>query len=306
MKQEYEKNLISKTVWYYYSENLTQQQIASILGISRSRVVNLLEKAKQTGVIKFVIRQDSDRRMEIEHNLIKKYNLKDVFVVPTPENPANLNETIAKAAAMYVGTRLETGGYLNMGYGDTLSRTLNHLATMVEKPINVVSLTGGVSYYLPNNTLSTFNAKLFLIPCPLLLSSGEMRDAMLNEPSVNDIKRMHTLSQMSVVGIGSMSEDATIIKNGILNKNDFTLLNMHGAVGDILSHFIDKDGNSIESSINQRLISTSLETLSNLKNVVGVAAGKEKIEAIKAVLNKEYLDILITDEQTATDLLSDA
>ncbi len=60
---------------------------------------------------------------------------------------------------------------------------------------------------------------------------------MKAEPCMKDIARMVSLATMSVVGIGAMNDDATIITNGILNKNDFLYLSMQGAVGDILTHF---------------------------------------------------------------------
>ncbi len=41
----------------------------------------------------------------------------------------------------------------------------------------------------------------------------------------------------------------------------------------------------------------------NFKNVVGVAGGKDKVSAIKAVLNGGYLNVLITDSETAAELL---
>ena len=78
---------------------------------------------------------------------------------------------------------------------------------------------------------------------------------------------------------------------------------MKGAVGDMLCHFIDRDGRLVPSDIEDRLISTSLETLRSLDNVIGVAAGENKAEAILAALRGGYLDILITDETTAAGIL---
>ena len=104
----------------------------------------------------------------------------------------------------------------------------------------MVSLTGGVSYYLPNIRSNIFNAKLYLYPAPLLVSSKEMCKAMRDEPPIQEIARMVRLATMTVVGIGAMNEDATIISNGILNPNDFLYLSMQGAVGDILTHFFDR------------------------------------------------------------------
>jgi len=294
-----------KTSWYYYFENMTQQQIADVLGVTRLRVIKLLEKARETGIIQFKLRQDGVERIQIEKALMEHYGLKDVFVVPSMPGRTEVNENIAKAAAMYVRDRLTENGFINIGYGDTPSRVLNNLATMAQEPISCVSLTGGVNYYLPDTRSNVFNAKLYLMPAPLLASSREMADAMRQESSVMEISRMVRLASISVIGIGSMHESATIIKSGILSRNDFLYLSMKGAVGDVLSHFIDKDGEILESPVEDRLISTPLETLRELKNVIGVAAGEAKVEAIRATLKGRYLDVLITDEPTATILAED-
>lgn len=302
---DYNESLVIKTAWYYYLENMTQQQIAEILGISRIRVIKLLEKARQTGVIQFQVRKDSASRMSLEKRLCEKYNLKDSFVVPTNPDEEGINETVAKAAAMYIGDRITEDTFINIGYGDTPSRVLNNLAMMSEKPVTCVSLTGGVNYYLPNTHSQTFNARLFLIPAPLIASSSAVAHALRQEASVIEISRMAMLSGITVMGIGGMSEDATIFKSGILSKNDLLYLKMQGAVGDVLSHFLDEDGNLLNHDVEDRLISASLDTIKKLENVIGVAAGNSKVAAIRAVLRGAYLDVLITDENTAQQLLED-
>src|SRR5450756_1741303 len=95
---DYEELLMEKTAWYYYLENMTQQKISELLGISRMRVIQLLNKARKDGVVQFKIRHDSARRMETERDLIDVFGLNDAFVVPTNPIPENNNETVAKAA----------------------------------------------------------------------------------------------------------------------------------------------------------------------------------------------------------------
>ena len=160
-----------------------------------------------------------------------------------------------------------------------------------------------MNYYLPNASSGLFNTRLYLIPSPLLLSSADVRDSLRREPDVEEIFRMIPLSSMSVVSIGSMNDRATIVKNGILNNNDFTFLKMQGAVGDVLSHFLDKNGQVISHHLEGRLMSTPMEQLKTLNNVIGAAGGPDKAEAILAVLRGGYLDVLITDEDTAQLLL---
>lgn len=302
----YEETMITKAAWYYYVENMTQQQIAQRLGITRIRVIKMLEYARDTGMIQFKIRQDGASRMQTEQNLIERYGLDDVFLVPTNPNLQETNETIAKAGAMYLAERVKENEFVNLGYGDTQSKLLNHLATITDHPVNCVSMTGGVSYYLPNARSNIFNAKLFLTPSPLIASSKEMAEAMRMESSVQEISRMIKLSNYSVVGIGGMNDDATVLKSGILTQNDFLYLKMQGAKGDILCHFIDSDGNLVNTSIENRLISTSLASLRALRNIIAVAAGVHKVEAIRAALKGKYINVLITDEATANALLEEA
>ena len=295
--------LATKAAWYYYMEDNTQAQIAEVMGVSRAKVIRLLEEARAQGIVQFSFRKNDSQRVSAEQLLIDRFGLKDAFVVPTPLDSSAINQSIAQGAAHYVSDHLREDGYLNIGYGDTVSRMLGVLAKNREESLNVVSLTGGVSYYLPTVDTTAYSMHLFLTPSPLVVSSRQVRDALLDEKSLQDVSTMTEYADMSVVGIGAAVEGATVLRNGILNEGELTVLKMQGAVGDVLNHFMDKDGNLIQTEIEDRVISTDLDKLRQLKNVVGVAGGKDKVTAIKAVLNGGYLNVLITDSDTAAELL---
>ena len=302
-RQTFEEELMSKIAWYYYIDNLTQQQIAERVGIPRLRVIKLLEKARQTGVVQFKINTNNSH-LSLEHRLAEQFGLKDVFIVPSASAPETRNESLAQAASVYISSRLPEDAFINIGYGDTTCRILNHLANNSGSHLSVVSLTGGVNYYLPNTFSSVFNAKLYLTPAPFVMSTEEMVRAVNAEPAIREIAEMVPLSAMSIVGIGGMDEDATIVHNGTLSQRELRYLKMQGAVGDVLCHFLDINGNQIDSPVEKRLISTSLRMLSEQDNVVGVAAGPNKIDAIIGALNGHFLNILITDRDTAEAILA--
>ncbi len=295
--------LATKAAWYYYMEDNTQAQIAEVMGVSRAKVIRLLEEARAQGIVQFSFRKNDSQRVSAEQLLIDRFGLKDAFVVPTPLDSSAINQSIAQGAAHYVSDHLREDGYLNIGYGDTVSRMLGFLAKNREESLNVVSLTGGVSYYLPSVGTTAYSMHLFLTPSPLVVSSRQVRDALLDEKSLQDVSTMTEHADMSVVGIGAAVEGATVLRNGILNEGELAVLKMQGAVGDVLNHFMDKDGALIKTEIEDRVISTDLDKLRQLKNVVGVAGGKDKVTAIKAVLNGGYLNVLITDSDTAAELL---
>ena len=295
--------LATKAAWYYYMEDNTQAQIAEVMGVSRAKVIRLLEEARAQGIVQFSFRKNDSQRVSAEQLLIDRFGLKDAFVIPTPLDSSAINQSIAQGAAHYVSDHLREDGYLNIGYGDTVSRMLGFLAKNREESLNVVSLTGGVSYYLPSVGTTAYSMHLFLTPSPLVVSSRQVRDALLDEKSLQDVSTMTEHADMSVVGIGAAVEGATVLRNGILNEGELAVLKMQGAVGDVLNHFMDKDGTLIKTEIEDRVISTDLDKLRQLKNVVGVAGGKDKVAAIKAVLNGGYLNVLITDSDTAAELL---
>ena len=283
----YEEELMIKIAWYYYIENLTQQEIAKILGINRIKILRLLDKAKENGLITFQIRNSNAKRFHMENTFKELFHLNDILIIPSVPSSDSLNDSLAQAASMYINQRIKENSYINMGYGDTPSRILNYLAQRSESPINVISLTGGVNYYL----------------CPLILSSSFIMEELKKETAIQRISKMALISDFTVVGIGGVDTNATIIKNSILTPDDYLLLKKQGAVGDILSHFIDINGNLIDTDLEKRLMSPALTDIEKYNNVVGVAGGPHKIEAIYAVLTGKYLDVLITDENTATAVL---
>jgi len=305
----YEDNLLFKIAWYYYFDNMTQQQISDRLGISRMNVIKLLNKAKSQGIVQFRIKTDGEKRMNAEHLLMEKYNLSDVFVIPS--TGAASNESIAIAAVQYVLANIAPNNYINIGYGDTISRIVRNLINSIDSHVSLVSLTGGVSYYTSSIIAGAHKSEysgqtpgIYLIPSPLIASTPGIAREFLSDESVKQIMNMSKLASMTIVGIGAVSESATIFKDNKISTTELTLLRMNGAVGDILSQFYDKNGNIVECDLHDRLVTTKLDVLKTYSNVIGVAAGEGKVEAIHAALLGGYLDVLVTDEDTA-QLLAD-
>lgn len=301
MTDDSEKELIVRIAWYYYIQKKTQKEIAGILGVSRMRIIRLLEKAERENVVQISIHNDFRSRLKTEQNLIDTYQLDDAFVIPSDERHTSetLNDAIAKAAAMYISHHFSDKPIINIGYGDTTGRFMNYFSQISKKKPTYISLTGGVSIYLLNTQLSAGNASLYLIPAPLIASTKEIVDAIKKETAVIEISRMHPTASCSVIGIGGMDDNATVITSGIIQRNDFEFLRMRGAAGDILAHFFDEKGTFIPAPTEERLITYSPEVLKKLRNVIAVAAGTVKRTAIRAALRGHYPNILITDEATA-------
>lgn len=303
----YEKDTTIKVAWKYYKEGSTQTEIAKQLNISRMKVVKYLEKAKKEKVIEFKINIDDLSTKNIQSELIKKFDLKDVYIVPSSDD---YMYSLTTAAAQYIEDRITTDTMVNVGYGETISGTLGRLNISTKYNITFVSLSGGVKFYMPtaidhkSDYYTNPNYSHYILPSPLKVSTSELASLIRKEKTVDDVFNLIPYSNMTVIGVGALTKQATLIKEGLLTDTDIDILKSKGAVGDILSQFYDINGNLIELDLHEKLISTDIDLLRSLNQVVAVAGGADKDEALFGALKGGYIDVLITDEDAANRLLN--
>jgi len=303
----YENDLIVKIAWQYYIEGLTQNEISESLNLSRMKVIKYLEKAKTNNVIQFKINLEEIENLSLQNKIKKKYNLKDIIIVPT-SNQKNV-ESLTIAAAQYIEDRITSDTMLSIGYGEAVSRTLGHLRISTKYKVTFVSLSGGVKFYMPTaiDTRSDYytnpNYNHYIVPSPLIISSKNIAEQLRKEQSVSKILDMIPYTNLTVIGIGALNDRATLIKESYFNTNDFEILKSKGAVGDLLCQFYDINGNVLDLDFHKQLISTEIDVLKSLNHVVAVAGGLEKKDAIIGALKGGYIDVLITDESVAQGLI---
>ena len=104
------------------------------------------------------------------------------------------------------------------------------------------------------------------------------------------------------VGIGQMGDDAPLYEDGFITKNELRALKKAGAIGEIVGWAYDKNGQIINGLTNDHVASIPVKA-NNIKPVYGIAAGTHKVEAIHGALNGKLINALITNENTAEQLL---
>ena len=73
------------------------------------------------------------------------------------------------------------------------------------------------------------------------------------------------------------------------------------AIGDVATHFFDKNGRFVD--LYRNTLCASVDNIENAKESIAIACGKEKAEAIAGALRTKMIDTLITDEYTARRVL---
>jgi len=306
------EELLLRVSWYYYKDELTQDEIARSLRISRPTVSRLLERARKVGLVSINLRSEHLDSLELSRLLRDRFGLAEALVVPDRAEGTStgnrLNARLAVGGAQYLATRLPAGAALGVGWGDTIAQVIAADEAVLSSR-QVVTLTGGVDVFIPalaRSRLDVADRAAGIIPAPIVASTAELAAALRAEPTIRRGLESATGLSYAIVGIGTPSVDATLARLGYLSEADAREISAQGAVGDILGQFFDIDGNVLDLPLHKRRIGIELEDLRRIRTVIGVAGGRSKLDAILGVLRGRYVDVLVTDESTATDLLSRA
>ncbi|MBL8580321.1 MAG: sugar-binding transcriptional regulator [Mesorhizobium sp.] len=294
---------ITRAAWHYYNDGLTQNEIADVLGVSRIKISRLLEKGRQTGLIELRINAPHAGCLTLQKQLITAFGLVDARVVPSANN-LPVVPRIGRAAASFLMQKLEPNDLLAIGWGETVATALRYAAPVFpQNNISLVSLTGGVSAYVGTTGLHGPQSNAHLIPTPLRVSSQELAQMLRVEPYVRYVLDMAATARMALVGVGVVSNAATLVRYGYCTSTELEVFARRGAVGDILGYFYDAQGEIIDFDIHRHVVAIGVEDLRRIPNRAAAAAGLQKVDAILGLLRGRLANILITDQATAEELL---
>ncbi len=304
-----EADFLIRVAWFYYEEGLTQNEIARKFSLSRSKVVRMLKKAKEKGIVSFQINGVGSNCLFLEKNLISLFNLRDAMVVPSL-NEDKLRDTLGKAAAVYLERNLEDGQFLGLGWGRTIQKVAGYVKTDKFENLKIVNLMGGLTtslslnpYNIGGKLASIWKGECYYVYAPAIAASDELCQSFKSELTVKTALNMATLVDYALVGIGDVSGENTLSQMGYISLPEIEILARGGAVGNIMAQFFDIKGEKVNCELHRRIVSLSIDKLRKLEKVIGVAGGGCKVESILGALHGKFINILITDELTAKSII---
>jgi lsr operon transcriptional repressor len=307
------EELLLRVAWFYYKDELTQDEIAKRLSVSRASVGRMLDRARKVGLVSINLNADHLNSFEVSKQLRRTFGLAEALVIPDHEGGRTgqheLNTRLGLGGAQFMSTHLRPGGTLGVGWGETVARVIAATSFGSVGPVHMVTLTGGVDAYLQaflsskGENAEGETPSATVIPTPIVASTPELATALKAEPAIQQVLDQACGVDQAIVGVGTPTADASIVQMGYLQASDVSGLRERGVAGDILGQFFDADGNVVKLPIHERRIGIELAALARIPKVVGVAGGLNKVEAILGALHGGYLDVLVTNEATAQRLL---
>lgn len=293
----------------YYIEKLNQYEIAAKFGISRSNVSKLLKKCWQEGIIEIYIDKQNSETLLKESQLRRRFKLKHVVVVPSEKNYQETLISVGRKAAQYLESILRENIHIGIGWGTSLFQMVDQLNERSVPGSTVVEIHGSLgarNVLIYGNELGRqlarkLNSSFYTIQAPLIVQSKELRDLLFKEPNIAEVLALAEKVDVAFLGIGTgKPEYSAHYKAGYIDEKEADYLYKKGAVGMVCGYYYDRQGRLLNTDINSRIISLSLEKLKNIPLTIGVAAGEQKVDAILGALRGGYINSLFMDETVAT------
>jgi len=302
--------MIVEVARMYYDENMSQQEIANKLNISRSSIAQYLRQAREFGIVRIEVVSPQDNCENMAYEIKKHTRLNHVHVVAGIHQYRELTmRAIAAEAAKYLDKSLQDGDVLGLAWGRTITRLANLVAPSAPKQVEVVPLMGERDYtgnYSQINqiilqTTEALGGTPYFLLAPMFVGSQQLRDDFIIDASIRDVVlRWETLT-VSVIGIGAVPpQDGAIVYVG---EKYMQTMQDQGAVGDVCGRYFDIDGNLIDAEFYDRMISIDLDQLKKVKTVIAVAGGVEKTQAVFSSIKTGIYSVLIIDELLAQNII---
>jgi DNA-binding transcriptional regulator LsrR (DeoR family) len=298
--------------WLYYVGQMTQDQIATELGVSRQRAQRLVAKAMAEGLVHVRLNHPISQCLALETALTRRFDLGHCRVAPSLGAAADPAHSTAAAAAELLEHFLARPApqVIAVGTGRSLSAMVGELSAQFTERHSIVSLVGNIA---PDGSASLFDvimrladklrAQHYPMLVPVISETVEERALFRSLRPVQAVIKLAQSADVTFVGVGQMGDDAPIYKDGFVTREQLAEMQANGAAGEIVSGVYDRDGVYIESPIIARLCGIRVDP-GRGKPVIGVASGQSKVTAIRAALKGRILNGLVTDEPTAEALLA--
>ncbi len=297
----------------YYEENKTQEEIAAAFGVSRSSVSRGLKLAHSIGAVQIRVVDPFSDYSDLAQAVKAQFNLDKVIIAPVKDGSYETRKReIGHAAAAYLETVVTDGLTIGTTWGTTVAAMAEALQARKNVQVRVVQLLGAGGHVVAPTHINevarriaqAFRGQWFLLAAPAVVENASIRQALEREELVSTVLEMARRADVALIGVGTTDHHFSgAVTLGYISEDEMLAMEELGAVGEICYRFFDASGTPCSSGLDDRVIGLSLEELRRIPMKIGLAGGDNKVEALWGALRGGYINVLITDELTARNLL---
>ena len=305
--------LLAQVAYLYFDKGQDQSAIARKLRVSRSSVSRLLTQARNEGVVEIRIHFPLTLARERADELREQFGLRDARVLQASARQVlDAKGNLARLAARYLQESIAPGDTIALSRGSTVQQTIEQFTPTPRRETRVVQLVGMLRVdgaedddaNLTRELAQKLGGDYFNLTAPLFVENPETRRALLQESSIRNVLNLARKAEIALVGIGALDrQNSAIVRQKLLPPAQLQILKRGHVVGEICSQYFDAHGEIVSTELSERTIALELDELRDIPRVIGVAVGRHKAKAILAALRGKYINVLITDDETAAAVL---
>lgn len=305
--------LLASVARLYYLDGLSQSEIASIYGVSRSTVSRLLTTARERGVVRVSVDDHDPRDRELEGQLLERFGLRHAIVVRGMDGAETANRrAVGYFAAPEVARWVSESGIVGITGGRTLGELVRAMRPGTHgNKLAVVQLMGTIGANPSNVDASELSRSLahrfagtfHTVNAPAFVEDKRTRDLFLSHSQIASVWTLFSSLDTVLIGIGTLAE-SMIAERKVLGGNDVENLRRAGAVGELCGRFFDAAGRECATPMRDRVVSIDLDALRTGRHVIAVTAGGGRRQAIRAAITGGLVHSLIIDDNGARDVLA--
>ncbi|MDO4564169.1 MAG: sugar-binding domain-containing protein [Clostridia bacterium] len=307
-------DLLVRVANWYYRDNLTQQEIAKRLFVSRPTVSRLLRACAEEGVVTIRIKDATTKREALAERLRERFGLRRLIIVPSDENLEVTKDRVGSAAAELMAEILHKDELIGISWGTTVNRLLFHMEEHEYPRANVIQILGDTQTNRESNatrmTLSLAEAlggDGYIMQAPMLVGSSLLKELLMQEPHMIKLAGLYDQIRIAILGFGGISaQNHVYLTNGNKVRELYEEVKKHGAVCDLLGSFLNAEGEPVYTPLQELTFAMPLEKLRGIERVIGMAAGVKKSRQLLSALKGGFFDTLIIDEALAESIPPEA
>ena len=308
-------SLLLEVARMYWDEGLGQTEIARRTGYSRPTISRMLAEARRVGVVTVTVAHPIERLMALEKRLVDAFGLKTARVSEaTPGNGSDVGPDVARTAADLLLESCGPHSVIAVSNGRAVAAVVHHTPERSWPSSTAVAMLGSVgeSFNTEDGPDVCRNLSLRLggrfrsLTVPLVFDSQALARAVREEDQVATTLELAARSDIALTGVGTVGTSVSPLLRRWMTPEVVRECRKRNVVAHVCGHHLDASGRHVHTALCDRTLCLDPERLKEIPLVVGVAAGPDKIVAIRAALRGGYLSALVTDEATARAVLKDA
>jgi DNA-binding transcriptional regulator LsrR (DeoR family) len=306
-------SLLARAARLYFVEDRSQDDVAAVLGTTRSNVSRMLKQARDLGIVEIRIVDPARRDHELERALSDRFPLVDARVLEVAPD-TDVLPGVGRLAMRWLEETLRDGQVVALSWGQTLEAMVRAVDGLSRRDVEVVQLVGGLSSLdssatgqeLVRELSERMGARHRYLHAPALFGSAEALAMLLRERTIAAALDAAKRADIAVVGIGTpgVGSSEALLTALALTPEERAAFDAARPVGDVCGRYYDLAGGAVGGAVGERVLAVTLDDLRAIPTVAGVAAGREKARGILGALHGRIIDVLVCDQAAASAVLS--